>query len=78
MTEEIMIAEGKLRAALNEPLRYISIETDNASPQENEAILHLIEELNTQRELNYYIPIYKAAKDFVAAWTQTYELDTEL
>lgn len=78
MTEEIMIAEGKLRASLNEPLRYISIETDNASPQENEAILRLIEELNTQRELSYYIPIYKAAKDFVTAWAQTYELDTEL
>ena len=78
MTEEIMIAEGKLRAALNEPLRYISIETDNASPEENKTIEQLVEELNTQRELSYYIPIYKAAKNFVTAWEQTYELDGEL
>lgn len=78
MKEEIIIAENKLRAALDEPLKYISIETDNASPQENEVISRLIEDLNVQRELSYYLPIYEAAKDFVTAWAETYELDKEL
>jgi len=78
MKEEIIIAKNKLRAALDEPLKYISVETDNASPQENEAISRLIGDLNVHRELSYYIPIYKAAKDFVEAWADTYELDKEL
>lgn len=78
MKEEIIIAKNKLRAALDEPLKYISVETDNASPKENEVISRLIEDLNVHRELSYYIPIYKAAKDFTEAWEKTYELDKDL
>jgi len=67
-----------MREALDEPLKYISVETDNASPQENEVISRLIGDLNVQRELSYYLPIYKAAKDFVTAWAETYKLEEEL
>ena len=78
MKEEIIIAKNELREALNEPLKYISVVTDNASPQENEVISRLIEDLNVQRELSYYLSIYKAAKDFVTALAETYEFDKEL
>lgn len=75
MKKEIITTENKLREALDAPLKYIAIVTDNASPQEKEVILRLIEDLNVQRELSYYLPIYKAAKDFVTAWAETYEKD---
>lgn len=75
MKKEIMIAKNKLREALDEPLKYILVETENASPQEKEVISRLIEDLNVQRELSYYLPIYKAAKDFVTVWAETYEKD---
>ena len=78
MKEEIVVAKNKLRAAINEPLKYISVETGNASPKENKTIEQLVEGLNTKRELSYYLPIYEAAKDFVEAWADTYELDKEL
>lgn len=78
MKEKIIIAKNKLREALDEPLKYISVETDNASPEENKIIEQLVEELNTKRELSYFLPIYEAAKNFVKTFVESYELDKEL
>lgn len=78
MEEKIVVAKDKLRAAINVPIKYIAVDVDNASPQENEVISHLIENLNMELELSYYVPIYKAAKKFVEAFAESYELDKEL
>lgn len=78
MEEKIVVAKDKLRAAINERLKYIAVDVDNASPEENKAIEQLVEDLNMERELSYYLPIYKAAKKFVEAFAESYELDKEL
>lgn len=78
MKEKIVVAKDKLRAAINAPIKYIGFQTENASPEENETIEQLVEELNTKRELSYYLPIYEAAKNFVEAFAESYELDKEL
>lgn len=78
MEEKIVVAKDKLRAAINVPIKYIAVDVDNASPEENKAIEQLVEELNTKRELSYYLPIYEAAKNFVKAFAEGYELDKEL
>lgn len=78
MKEELVAAKDQLRAAINAPIKYIGFQTENASPEDNAVIEQLVEELNTQRELSYYLPIYKAAKNFVEAFAESYELDKEL
>lgn len=78
MKEEIVAAKDQLRAAINVPMKYIAVDVDNASSEDNAVIEQLVEELNTQRELSYYLPIYEAAKNFVEAFAESYELDKEL
>ena len=80
--KEIVIAQNKLSAAMNKlcatmnaPIKYIAVDVDNASPEENKIIEQLVEELNTKRELSYFLPIYEAAKNFVETFAESYELD---
>ena len=70
MTDKMVAASNQLKAAVNKHWRYIAVDTDNASPEENEQILNLVEHLNTQRELDYYTAIYDAAQSFVETFTE--------
>lgn len=70
MNDKICAMTNALHATINAPFKYIAIDVDNASPEENDEITKVVEQLNSQRELAYYTPIYEAAKKFVAAFEE--------